>query len=182
MANITEPQVSGSRSRSTARLKRHSARTDMTPMVDLGFLLIAFFVMTTEMSRPSVTKLYMPKDQGPHSTLAESNALTLLIGGDKIYYYHGDWEKARTANGIQETNFSIKNGIGKLIREKQARMDLAGVGTEGRNGLMFIVKPAPEANYQQVIDAIDETQINGVKKWVIVSPAREELHAMQQGN
>ncbi|MBO9660900.1 MAG: biopolymer transporter ExbD, partial [Chitinophagaceae bacterium] len=86
MANIPEQQTNTSRSRSAARVKRHSAKTDMTPMVDLGFLLIAFFVMTTEMNKPAVTKLIMPKEtnDAPANTIRNSTALTLLIGGDKL--------------------------------------------------------------------------------------------------
>ncbi len=147
----------------------------MTPMVDLGFLLIAFFVMTTEMSRPFVAKLNMPKEGGPPPTLGESNALTLLIGGDQLYYYIGDWEKAETEGQIRETNFSVKNGIGSIIRERQSWLDQANISNEGRDGLMFIIKPGDDANYSQVIDAMDEVQINGLKKYIILRPNKEEM-------
>ncbi|MCG2612979.1 biopolymer transporter ExbD [Terrimonas sp. NA20] len=176
MANITEQATNNSRSRSAARVKRHSARTDMTPMVDLGFLLIAFFVMTTEMSKPAVTKLVMPKEttDGHVNKICNSTALTLLIGGEKLYYYVGDWEQAQDAGEVYETSFSVKDGIGKVIRERQAWLGKEKISGEGRDGLVFLIKPGKEANYQQVIDAMDETQINGVKRYVIVSPGEEE--------
>lgn len=144
-------------------------------MVDLGFLLIAFFVMTTEMSKPSVTKLNMPKEGGAPSTLGESNALTFLIGADHLYYYLGDWEKAKAEGEIKETSFSVKDGIGKIIRERQAWLAAANISKEGKDGLMFIIKPAPDANYRQVIDALDETQINAVKRYIIMKPEAEEV-------
>ncbi|MET0466145.1 MAG: biopolymer transporter ExbD [Chitinophagaceae bacterium] len=176
MANIPEQTTNNPRSRSAARVRRHSAKTDMTPMVDLGFLLIAFFVMTTEMSKPAVTKLIMPKEtnDGPGSTVGQSSALTLLIGGEKVHYYIGDWEEALKSGGIHETTFSVKTGIGSIIRERQAWLEQAKISEEGRDGLVFLIKPGREANYQQVIDAIDETQINGVKKYMIVSPSKAE--------
>jgi biopolymer transport protein ExbD len=180
MANIPEQHRNTSRSRSAARVKKHSAKTDMTPMVDLGFLLIAFFVMTTEMSKPVVTKLTMPKETTdvPGSTIRESTALTFLIGGDKLFYYIGGWEEAKKAGKIYETNFSVKDGIGQVIRDRQAWLSTAKISEEGRDGLVFLIKPGKDANYQQVIDAIDETQINGVKKYMIVSPGIEEVDFM----
>lgn len=146
----------------------------MTPMVDLGFLLIAFFVMTTEMSRPFVAKLNMPKEGGIPPTLGESNALTLLISAGHLYYYLGDCEKAKANGQIKETSFSVKNGIGSIIRERQAWLDQANISNEGRDGLMFIIKLGDDADYGQVIDALDEVQINGVKKYIILKPDEEE--------
>src|SRR5688572_15019825 len=71
-------------------LKKERPKIDMTPMVDLGFLLISFFVITTELSEPRSATLNMPKD-GPLMPLGDSSALTILLAGnDKIYYYHGN--------------------------------------------------------------------------------------------
>ena len=75
-------------------MRRHSLKTDMTPMVDLGFLLISFFIFTTQMNKPVVTSLNMPHD-GPPSTLGMSNALTVLLGDNhSIYYYEGEMKTA----------------------------------------------------------------------------------------
>ena len=61
------------------RMTKHNLKIDMTPMVDLGFLLIAFFVITTELSKPTVADLYIPKGDKP-MPLANSKALTVLLG------------------------------------------------------------------------------------------------------
>jgi biopolymer transport protein ExbD len=160
------------------RMKRHSVRTDMTPMVDLGFLLITFFVFTAEISKPSVVKLNMPTD-GPPSHLGLSNALTILLdGNDRIYYYHGDWKDASANNAIVETNLSVKNGIGKVIREKQLQLDINNK-KEGRNGLMLLIKAGKHASYKNVIDALDEAMINVVKKYALLKPDPEELEWMK---
>ena len=90
----------------------------MTPMVDLGFLLIAFFVITTELSKPTVTDLYMPKDGNP-TPLGNSNALTVLLGkNNTVFFYHGDWEEATKKDQIYQTNFSYSKGLGDVIRKK----------------------------------------------------------------
>jgi biopolymer transport protein ExbD len=84
---------------------KHNLKIDMTPMVDLGFLLISFFVITTELSKPTVADLYMPKDGKP-MPLENLNALTVLLGkSNTVFYYHGDWQEAIKTRQIFQTNF-----------------------------------------------------------------------------
>jgi len=92
-------------------------------MVDLGFLLISFFVMTTELSKPVVAPLSMPKE-GPPIFLGNSNALTVLLaGGDSAFYYHGNWKDALLADKIEKTSIYSVNGIRKVILEKKQWLD-----------------------------------------------------------
>jgi biopolymer transport protein ExbD len=174
MTDIQSTESGTRRRPGYSRAKKLKIRVDMTPMVDLGFLLIAFFVITAELNKPSVVHLNMPKEGGPPTPLGESNALTLLLDANNtLYCYHGDWKKALSAGEIFETNFSISNGVGKIIREKQQRLDATNK-TEGRNGLMLLIKPGAEASYQNVVDALDEATINVVKKYAIVKIEPEE--------
>lgn len=157
------------------RVKKHSLRTDMTPMVDLGFLLITFFVFTAEMSKPAVTKLVMPTEGG-QTTLGESDALTVLLGkNDAVYYYHGDPGKAFAEEKIYKTSFAVDKGIGNIIREKQKRLAINSAGREGKDGLMLLIKPGQNASYQNVVDMLDEAMINTVKKYAILKPEKEEV-------
>lgn len=159
------------------RLQRlpRSLRIDMTPMVDLGFLLITFFIFTTTISTPSVTSLIMPKEGDP-SPLRESNALTFLLGDrNKVYSYRGKWETAYAGNQIVTTDYNIYEGIGKIIRDQQS--DLAQ--DNSKDQLMVIIKPSPNSNYKNVIDALDEATINDVKKYAIVEPDAVEKEWMK---
>ena len=158
--------------------KKQIIRIDMTPMVDLGFLLITFFVFTTTMSTPKATDLFMPKDDINHpQPLPNSLALSLLLDdNNKIYYYNGDFNEAASANKIFETNYSTYEGIGKIIRQKQKDIDASGKFADGRKGLMLLIKPTSKSVYKNVIDALDEAVINDVKKYAIVEPINEEIN------
>ena len=75
-----------------ARSKKLSTRVDITPMVDLGFLLITFFILTYQFSEPNTMKLVVPAD-GYEMKSPETGALTVIpAAGDKIFFYHGEFE------------------------------------------------------------------------------------------
>lgn len=164
--------------KSFAHNKKHILRIDMTPMVDLGFLLITFFVFTTTMAIPKATDLFMPSDNfDPHPPkLIDDLALTILLSeNNKIYYYNGNWEDAKNNNQIFETNYSMYEGIGKIIRQKQTDIDASGKFKDGRNGLMLLIKPTLNSSYKNVVDALDEAVINNLKKYAIIEPSSEEI-------
>ncbi len=98
--------------------KLHSIKIDMTPMVDLGFLLITFFIFTTSMAKPKITRLIMPTDGEP-VPVKESKTITVLLDKDNVYLYKGEWEKAQLSNGILQTNYNVTTGFGNFIRQKQ---------------------------------------------------------------
>lgn len=175
MTDITGSPVTGRKKAGVRYLRKHSLKTDMTPMVDLGFLLISFFVMTVRMNEPAVEKLYMPHD-GPPQKLQMSNALTLLIGDDHtVYYYQGEMEGALARKEIIQTSFDEKTGVGQIIRDKQAYLGRAGISKEGREGLMVLIKPSERSNYNDLIKALDEMLINNVTRYALVKPEKEEI-------
>src|SRR6516165_3765516 len=93
---MAELDVSSTRSRkksSVPKSKKLSTRVDLTPMVDLGFLLITFFIFTTSMSRAKALAIRLPKDVPDTFKVKQpaSGALTVLLtGNDQAYYYEGD--------------------------------------------------------------------------------------------
>jgi biopolymer transport protein ExbD len=179
--SVTGNIGNGRRRAGVRRMKRHSVKTDMTPMVDLGFLLIAFFVMTTELIKPTVVNLNMPKS-GPPMPVGNSNALTILLDdNDRVYYYPGDWKEALANGQVFKTNFSETGGLGKVIREKQKWLE-ANSKKEGRDGLMLLIKPGKGANYRNVINTLDEALINVVKKYALLPVEPEETEWMKKQN
>lgn len=148
------------------RSKKHSTRVDLTPMVDLGFLLITFFIFTTSMSEPKASKLNMPAD-GPPTKAPTSGSLTaVLLDENKIFYYHGSLEEAMQANAYGTTSFDLTNGFGQLIRQKKALLNSRK--PNGSKDLILMIKPLEEAAYKNVVDILDEVMINDVKTYAIM--------------
>src|SRR5687767_12855754 len=96
MAAIITPQSTNTSRRSPSKY----IRIDMTPMVDLGFLLITFFIFTASMAENKALKLFMPAD-GSTSTIGNSTVITALLGADnKLYLYEGDWKRATAGQKV----------------------------------------------------------------------------------
>jgi biopolymer transport protein ExbD len=174
MAEINVPAAGGSKP-GVRRSKKHSTRVDLTPMVDLGFLLITFFIFTTSMTSPKAMKLNMPKDtiDDGGTLVGESTALTVIpLDENKIFYYHGALEDALKTNTWGFTNYSVSDGLGQIIRTKQAVLEKMKPGKS--NDLVVMVKPAPESNYENVVNVLDEFLINQVTRYAIMDITPEE--------
>jgi len=118
--------VNEGRKAGVRRQKKINPRIDMTPMVDLGFLLICFFVITTELSKPVLVKLNMPTEEGPPMEVGGSDALTVILtGNNKAWYYHGSWREALEKKAVLQTDFS-SDGLRKVIIEKKKWLNAAG--------------------------------------------------------
>jgi biopolymer transport protein ExbD len=181
MAAVSEGPVSLHKRKGLPRAKKHSLKVDMTPMVDLGFLLITFFVITARLTEPRGTDLNMPHE-GPFTPVADSGTLTVLIGGDKILYYQGNWEDASKNHQVLQTSLDLKTGFGKIIREKQQWLDQHPLKGEGRTALMVLIKAGDNANYSQAIDALDEMLINRVIRYALVKLSPDELVYLNTAN
>ena len=143
------------------KAKKLSTRLDMTPMVDLGFLLITFFIFTSTMSTPTTLDLFMPKDTNKDEELnkaKESGALTILLGKDNnIYYYEGQLSVDEASNNFKSTNFK---GIRDVIIDKKR--------STPPEDLVIVIKPNEEATYKNTVDILDEMTINQVKRFALV--------------
>ncbi len=169
--------VDKSRRAGVSRMKRHQLKTDMTPMVDLGFLLITFFVFTAELSKPRATRLYMPNDDGKTLT-ARSRSITILTGSNnKLFYYYGTEEEVAKDKNIYPSFYDEKTGIGKTIREKQGQLERSGIG---KKELVVLIKPGSESSYKNIVDMLDEMMINGVTRYAIVKPGSWDAQYLVQ--
>ena|SRR5689334_12462434 len=150
--------------------KKLSTRVDLTPMVDLGFLLITFFIFTTTMSQPTAMKLFLPKDtEKPEeqNKVKASGALTIMLGkGDGVYYYEG--ELLPDGSNFKGSNF--KDIRTEIINKKKAT---------NPQDFVVVIKPGPEATYKNTVDILDEMTINDVKRYAMVDIFDTEIQLMK---
>ncbi|HQF28059.1 MAG TPA: biopolymer transporter ExbD [Bacteroidia bacterium] len=170
------------------RAKKQSTHIDMTPMVDLAFLLLTFFMLTTTFGKPKTMEINMPvKDPTNQAKNEVNNALTFLLSGDdKVYWYYGE---LKPETKLTLTDYSPQ-GLRKLLldRNKQAvdeiktlrenalknkmadttlkRME---VDIKGKKyALMVLVKTDDKAKYKNVINVLDELNICLIGKYALV--------------
>jgi biopolymer transport protein ExbD len=150
--------------------KKLSTRVDLTPMVDLGFLLITFFIFTTTMSQPTAMRLFLPKDVDKpeeQNKVKASGALTLMLGkGNGVFYYEG--ELLPDASNFKSTNFK---DIRKVIIDKKK--------STNPEDFVVVIKPGPESTYKNTVDMLDEMTINDVKRYALVDIFDQELQLMR---
>jgi biopolymer transport protein ExbD len=145
------------------KLNKKSTRVDLTPMVDLGFLLLTFFVYTTAMTKPTAMNLITPNDKidTVKNPVCETCVLTVMLGKDnKIFYYEGMPENKPL---VKATAFTT-DGIRKVLLAKLAAVKKAK-GTA--DDMVLIIKPGAESAFKNFVDMADEVTINNIKHYFI---------------
>jgi biopolymer transport protein ExbD len=198
---MAELDVSGGESHKKGpgvkKAKKLSTRVDMTPMVDLGFLLITFFIFTTTMSTPNTMRLTMPKDEKDpknQTEVKESSALTILMGKDnELFYYMGQLKP--DGSNFQSTTYSdIRKVIDdkrkevisryvysptddKLVQKAKERGDFNWQDAAKDKDYVIVIKPNKEATYKNTVDILDEMTINNVQRFALVdiTPQEEQV-------
>lgn len=165
----TSPKIKG-----VKRCKKLSTKIDLTPMVDLGFLLITFFIFTTALHTPKVLKHFLPADnesnvQGPE--VAKTKVLQLVLEGEnKISFFTGN-----EAKNAQITNFS-NEGLRKILLQKREIVAKKfGDATE----MVVLIKPTTKSTYKNFVDVIDELEINGVTRYMLTDLSKDEKNIFE---
>ncbi|SEH76395.1 Biopolymer transport protein ExbD [Paenimyroides aquimaris] len=164
------------------RSKKQNAGVDLTAMVDLAFLLITFFMLTTSLSKPQSMDLTMPdKLEEPDPTKIQdakaSKTMTILIGKDrKLKYYMGLLKEPYQGVGPTDTPYG-KEGIRQVILQKMA--NLRAAGHEGKDGIVVLIKATEDATYTDMIDILDEMAITGVEIYALQDMTEDEKAVMQ---
>lgn len=175
MAEVQDSGGGGKKKGKKIRSKKHSTHIDMTPMVDLAFLLLTFFLFTTTLSKPQTMEIIMPdkpKDEVDETKVKASNALTLILSKDnKIFYYFGVPEAGNLQ--MEKTSFSPK-GIRKILIDKKGEVAARRNSKGEPEKLTVLIKATEAAKYKNVVDILDEMNINQIPSYAIVDIMPEE--------
>lgn len=170
MAEVQTAVLSGKKG--ITKSKKLSTRVDLTPMVDLGFLLITFFIFTTTLSEQKAMKLNLPKGEEVKGTTPASKTISLLLCKDnKLKYYAG--EDPAT---MLETNYS-PSGIRNVILQQEEKV-AAQFGN--REETIVLIKPTEDCTYGNVVNTLDEMTINDIKRYILMDVNKDEISYIKQ--
>jgi biopolymer transport protein ExbD len=178
-----------------ARAKKLSTRMDMTPMVDLAFLLLTFFMLTTTFNKPFTMKITMP-EKGD-STHVPLNTVTILVGANnQLVYYQGifdaanqsifhrsGYDKTLLRTDLMELNKKLIDKISEieadfskgLFNDSIYQQRINDVKKERDNeGVFVIIKAADDSKYENLVWLIDEMKICNMVNYSIVDITKEE--------
>ncbi|MES2241169.1 MAG: biopolymer transporter ExbD [Bacteroidota bacterium] len=166
------------------RSKKQNSKVDLTAMVDLAFLLITFFMLTTSLSKPQSMPLGLPdkdpKDKTPDIKVDENRTMTILLGDkDKLTFYMGLIEKPIA--GPKDLPYG-KDGIRKELLKRKKDV-LAYSTAKGRpdQGMIVIIKPSKKSNYKNVVDVLDEMAISSIPTYTIVNDFLPQEQKLLEG-
>ncbi|MCH1544294.1 MAG: biopolymer transporter ExbD [Bacteroidia bacterium] len=200
---MAQIQESGGQGDGKKRAKKQSTQVDMTPLVDLAFLLLTFFVLTSTFSKPKVLRMIFPekleKDNPNVKPPEVKNGLTILLTeNDQIYYYNGalnketemirtDYTKKGLRSILVERNAPLIDKLKKLQIElgkanendtaTKNRVEREAKEAQIASKLVVLVKHSKDATYENVIDVVDEFLITQVAKYFVVD---EGLDLMEE--
>ena len=190
MAEVQQKDSGGKK----GKQKKMNIRVDFTPMVDMNMLLITFFMLCTSLSKPQTMEISMPSNdkkitEEDQTKVAESRAITLILGeDDKVYYYVGlpdynDYTSLKVttydADGLRalllDRNRDIVAKIKELKKKKlnkeitDEQYDEQAIEIKGvKTAPVVMIKATDDATYKNLVDALDEMQICSISKYAIV--------------
>jgi len=172
MAELNTGDGGGKKGSGKVRSKKSNSKVDLTAMVDLAFLLITFFMLTTTLSKPQSMNLGLPdkdpdKDKNIDVKVDENRTMTILLGdNNKLVRYVG-LLATPVAGGAPKDFAYGSDGIRKeLLSRKEAVLQYTG---NKDKGMIVIIKPSKKSNYRNLVDILDEMAIVNVPTYAIVN-------------
>jgi biopolymer transport protein ExbD len=143
-------------------------------MVDLAFLLITFFILTTTLNKPKSQELIMPDkdDKQTKEAVAETKTMTLLLGKDnKLEWFIG------LPGNTPPTVINYTPGqLRKTLVDENAKIKALHNG----DPMIVIVSPSDKATYNNVVTVMDELNITDIEQRAIVDITPVELGVLKR--
>lgn len=201
MSEVTQ----NNKGKKKGRAKKMSTRVDFTPMVDLGFLLITFFMLATTLSKPQTMEVALPSKEKvsevDQTKIKASRAVTILLGKDnKIYYYEGTRENDIdpvlvptdfSPKGIRQFLIRKNYDVMLKVRELKAEKDSKKLSEKefekrkeeiigDKKAPIVIIKGTKESSYKSLIDVLDEMAICNIGRYAIIDIAPFDLELLSK--
>ncbi|MCS6905887.1 MAG: biopolymer transporter ExbD [Bacteroidia bacterium] len=165
------------------RKKKANPRIDMTPMVDLGFLLLTFFVLTTTMSTPVAMPVVVPAEKQEEQKteqekISEEKVLFLyLTGKDRIYWYRG---RENNEVKLNYTTYGDK-GVREVIYKEREKVKRSGLFdlSKDPDPMIVMIKLSDDASYRNMVDILDEMNITDQKKYMLLDMEKADIEIVQ---
>ena len=136
--------------------RRVGIRIDMTPMVDVAFLLLIFFMVTTVFRTPQALEINLPPDEDVKIEVAESKVLSLwVLGEDKIYWKRG----GREVPWARTDSKTLPKVLAPFRDNKE---------------LVVVIKIDREASFNNMVDIIDELDLASLNRFSLATLTPEE--------
>lgn len=163
------------------RSKKNNPRVDMTPMVDLNFLLLMFFMFTSTFSKPNVMDLGLPAKPDPNAPkpppteIDLSNSITLLLGKDNRIFWHQLDQAGLNDQTLNETSFD-REGLREIIKQAKAR-------AKDPSKFTVIIKPTDDAVYKNFVDILDQMTITNSQQYGVteIKPWEKVIYEKKVG-
>jgi biopolymer transport protein ExbD len=198
MAQIEASDSGHGKGQGKVRSKKQSTNIDFTPMVDLGFLLITFFMLTTTLSKPQTMEINMPDKtdvpEDERTKFKDSQTMTVILGeNNQVYHYIGIKDPVLDstdygANGIRKvlmTENKKRNPFldsiaiykrmleNKIISKDEYRQHLTKIKAY-KEGLIVVIKAMDKSNYKNLVDILDEMAICNIGRYAIVDISEQD--------
>lgn len=178
MAELNQDSGGGKKG-GKVRSKKNGGKVDLTAMVDLAFLLITFFMLTTSLNTPQAMDIAMPdknKDQNeqkPEIDIADNRSVTLLLGSDdKIAWYYGQLASPITPPTVIDYS---SDELRKLLMEKKAQVPQVSGGKD----LIVVIRPSDRSLHRNLVDVLDEIKIVDVSRFMIAKISPDEVDVLE---
>jgi biopolymer transport protein ExbD len=136
-SDVAAPKSHGKKGKKRRKGRRLGTRIDFTPLVDVAFLLLTFFMFTTSMSRPQTMEINLPPDKSVHVEVGESNLLTLRISDKGDIFWN---------IGLEAPKRIAATDLRSFLREK----------VQSNPKLVVVLKIERSGKYAQMVGFIDE--------------------------
>lgn len=178
MANLPTQQNRASPKKQSSRQNRKTTKIDMTAMVDVAFLLLAFFVLSATINHAKYMDISYPPPcpDGQDCTVEmnENRILTLVLDSANVVTYYSGEE-------IEKTDFS-EDGIRPVLQAHLRKFSPVCTDEVNKDcwDPIFVVKASPDSHYKNLVDILDELAIVGAPKYTIADFTLEDRRIMEK--